>query len=599
MKLTKITIKNLRCIEDESFDLYDLTTLIGPNNCGKSVVIRAIEIFLNQERPHEDEWNENNREASIVIEGLFTDIKEEERDIPGIASLVYNAQIRLKLTITKTDKNPEFNYEAFIREENIDGWSENWSPLSDTIKEIAQTLEISGTVWRNKGKKERVREYIRKNRADLITYGEAGWTDEGISITVALQQGLPRAEIIPAVKDAREEGQVTQKKNIFKDLLDGKIYPEIEKTEVYQTMTSAAGQLQEKLRDENDEDLAELVNVSTDLSNRMKGVIDLKVLFRLDPPDIKKILGSSAKIKLSDGTETQIQHQGHGAQRAFIYSLIDYMATQKSAREGLCRPVILLFEEPEIYMHPQLLRLLKNSLKLVAQREQWQVLISTHSPIMIEVADNPKSLIILRRENESRRIIKTQLQDDPFSDITGEINERDMLRASLDFHPTVCEVFFAKHAVLVEGDSEKAIFQYADKILKSMGHANIKHEDVTIVSCGGKWTILPIARLLNAFQIPYKVIHDMDRKGMSAEELAQKRAIDPYKANEKIKDIAGEENIFVIEDTLEDILFEEEDKKSKDKPYTAWVKIKTILENNDLDNYEVIKNMFKFVYNLS
>ena len=90
-------------------------------------------------------------------------------------------------------------------------------------------------------------------------------------------------------------------------MLDDKIYPELEKTEVYQKMTSAADQLQDKLQDETDEDFSEIFNLSTDLSSRMKSVIDLKVLFRLDPPDIKKILGSSAKIKLSDGTETQIQ----------------------------------------------------------------------------------------------------------------------------------------------------------------------------------------------------------------------------------------------------------------------------------------------------
>ena len=57
--------------------------------------------------------------------------------------------------------------------------------------------------------------------------------------------------------------------------------------------------------------------------------------------------------------------------------------------------------------------------------------------------------------------------------------------------------------------------------------------------------------------------------------------------------------MFVVEDTLEDIIFDEEDKKSKDKPYNAWIKVKSIIENNELENYYILKQLFEFAYNLN
>ncbi|MFN9969717.1 MAG: AAA family ATPase, partial [Phycisphaerae bacterium] len=43
MRLCRIAIRNFRCIESIEIRPLDYTTLIGPNNGGKSSVLRAIE----------------------------------------------------------------------------------------------------------------------------------------------------------------------------------------------------------------------------------------------------------------------------------------------------------------------------------------------------------------------------------------------------------------------------------------------------------------------------------------------------------------------------------------------------------------------------
>lgn len=599
MRLSRITVQNLGCIKNETFDVYDFTTLIGPNNTGKSTVLRAIEILLNQEKPDLEEWNADQKGEPIVIKGIFTDVTETERDIPGIAGLVYEGQIQLRLTIAKGEKSPDLHYDAYVREEHIEGWSDSWRTLSEEIKQIAEDLRITSQTWRTQANKERIREGVRKKRPDLVEYGDPVWTDEGISIKEALLQGLPRAELVPAVKDAQDEQQLTQKRNIFREILEDKIYPAIEQTDEYTTIVSKAEDLSSKLKAEGDEGLEEVSVVSSTISAKAQSVLDLRVLFRLEPLDIRRVIGSSARIRLSDGTETPVHLQGHGAQRTLIYALIDYVASQRAQRGEWDRPIVLLFEEPELFIHPQLMRTLTASLRNVSKRERWQVVMSTHSPVLVDVSENPRALVILRRDDETREIIKTQLQEDPFVEAEGDIDERMMLRAAIDFHPTVCEVFFARNAILVEGDSEVALFRHSRKVLNMMKCEDVCPEHTTVVSCAGKWTILPIARLLQAFQIPFKIIHDLDRKGLSDEQLKRKPAIHPFKANARLRELAGAHKVFVIQDTLEDILFaDDETKISKDKPYNAWRRLQEIIEQNKLDDFPVLKDMFRFAYGI-
>lgn len=597
MRLAEFEIQNFRGIESEKFTIYDFTTFIGPNNSGKSTVLRAIQIFLNQDKPEEEEWHAKHSGDPIIMIGRFTEITEIERNIQGISSLVYNNEIKLKLTITKAPKTPELNYTAYIREEHINGWSDTWGAIAPEIKAIAESLGFDGKAWRTKANQERIRQYIRDNKKELITYGDPDWTDEGISINEALQQGLPSVEIVPAVKDAKDEGQLTQRKNIFAEILEDSILPEVEATPEYASIMEKADTLSKRMTTtEEDGSLTETRKISSEISSTASEVIDLKVLFRLDPPDIKKAIKGGARIRLSDGTETPVDFQGHGAQRTLIYALIRYIAGQRAKMEQRTRPKILLFEEPELYVHPQLLRILRQSLKDLSELDDWQVIVTTHSPVMVYVADIPQSLIIMRRNKGC--IEAMQLERDPFENEEGDISERNILRATLDFHPSVCEAFFADQALLVEGDSERAILNFAKDVSPKLINVQVNDvENTTIVSCSGKWTILPIARLLKEFGIPCKVIHDMDRKGLTNEQLEQKHSFHPFKVNSRIVSTVGQENVYVVEDTLEDILFPAGHQSiSKDKPFTAWKRMKEILDNNELDKMAMLSELFLFAF---
>ncbi len=176
-------------------------------------------------------------------------------------------------------------------------------------------------------------------------------------------------------------------------------------------------------------------------------------------------------------------------------------------------------------------------------------------------------------------------------------NEREALRAALDFHPTVAEAFFAERIVLVEGDTELAVLKHSKGIHELYLIESGKYLDTTVVSCGGKWTIPAVARVLKAFGLSFRVIHDFDKKGRDEEQLEDLSSIDPFCANEKIREAAGDIEIYKVDDTFENVLWPDEDVKASNKPYRAWQKIKEIIDNNQISEYPILKEIFEFVYN--
>ena len=91
MKLTKVRIKNYKCIHDSTeFDIDDITCLVGKNESGKTAILEALDKFNPFDTaPRFDRLNdypvENNRTENDVVEVTFSfeqkDIDEIEKSI--------------------------------------------------------------------------------------------------------------------------------------------------------------------------------------------------------------------------------------------------------------------------------------------------------------------------------------------------------------------------------------------------------------------------------------------------------------------------------------------------------------------------------------
>ncbi len=291
MKLTRIKIRNLRCIEEVELRPKDYTSLIGPNNAGKSTVLRAIEIFLDQLIPSLDEWRSGHENEPIVIEGDFDSIQEWERKKPGISSLVYQDRIQLRMSVFapnthRENEKTEIVYESFKPEETIVGWpaDDRWGGLDPAISALATGVGIDGKTFRSVANKEKVRTLVRERLPDRVTVGAPRWTSEGVSIPAALQQAIPEVQLIPAIRDP-EKDAAPGAKTSFGLLLKTIIVPALSTSDEYNRLLSAVADLQGKLRSEGEDQLPAIRELAEDISNRLSALITAKVSLSMDPPD--------------------------------------------------------------------------------------------------------------------------------------------------------------------------------------------------------------------------------------------------------------------------------------------------------------------------
>jgi len=128
-------------------------------------------------------------------------------------------------------------------------------------------------------------------------------------------------------------------------------------------------------------------------------------------------------------------------------------------------------------------------------------------------------------------------------------SEKNYFKVLNEFNPERNEAFFAKKAMLVEGPSEKMGFP---SIAKKLG-VDLYAHGVSIIECGGKPNIPFFTKVLNAFGIPYMVVHDNDP---IEEGETDKESIRHFKLNQTIESAVDSKLgvIVLMDPEFEDIL---------------------------------------------
>ena len=188
------------------------------------------------------------------------------------------------------------------------------------------------------------------------------------------------------------------------------------------------------------------------------------------------------------------------------------------------RRFVLLIEEPELYLSPHVQRHLFRLLRVLAQRGN-QILYSTHAPVFLSV-DRIEELALVRHTSDEGT---TLFQPEP-------LEEAEAFRVLSEFDTDRAELFLARAALLVEGRTEKLTFPLVFGALE----VEPDKEGILILECGGKGNIPLFARICNACDIPYVVVHDRDApKG--ARPVESERIV-----NQQILDVAGRRRTVVL-----------------------------------------------------
>ncbi len=602
MKIRRLEIKNFRGIGSASIDIEDFTTFIGPNNIGKSTILHALHLLLDNKRPTIDDWpNKTPSEDTMLIACEFRDLEEWEKKKPAISGLLDGDSLKVRMEAKWKGEEISYEYSVYCTVENYPWTKLNFTEAKkhELIRPCFEALKIS----RAEEFKQRVAEveaHFKKHYPEHVET-KLDWTVK--KFPNSLQQAVPHVMYVPACFKIEDDLKANSS-SPFAFLFANRIFPIVKNDVTYRDYIEKAAFLQKKLKGQAEDGsvMEGLGETLSKFSNTLNQILDFdsRVRLAIGEIEIEPLFMKAATFLIDEEFESSLAYQGSGVQRALAFAMLESNAAHAATVEGGERAVIVLYEEPELYIHPHLMRRLKHALVDRTSSPKWQVICSTHSPFLISLADKPKSLKLLRKDAYNKRLVY-QLPDGVFEK-DGNYDEREILRATLDFHPTVCEGLFAKRVVLVEGATEVAVFQMAAELLEKLQLESSIVRDTTIIAAGGKWTIPAIAKVLNSLGIEYRIIHDMDKKGLSDAELEKLSHINPYRANKKIAQVAGANKIFVVEDTFEHVIWDMdhgEIASSKDKPYNSWKRLRDYVDGKqNLTDASVqkLREIFSFAF---
>jgi hypothetical protein len=207
-------------------------------------------------------------------------------------------------------------------------------------------------------------------------------------------------------------------------------------------------------------------------------------------------------------------------------SVID--AIESCCARGLSG-LLLLIEEPELYLRPQAQRYLYRLLREFSLSGN-QAIYSTHSPAFLNVARLDELVFVERLPQTGTRA----LQPEP-------VSADEDFRVMTEFDAARSELFLARAVVLVEGLTEKLVLPF---VFSAVGY-DADREAISIIECGGKPNIPLFVRICRATGIPFVVVHDSDRR-TSGRLAAAEQAL-----NALIADTAGEKRVVVLDPDFE------------------------------------------------
>lgn len=463
MRIVRFSVNNFRCIEgglDQNAVTFDGSYTIfifGQNNVGKSSFLKAYKAYY-------DNGVEAN-DFSFVPEG------EPKKDVEMELWL----QIEEGLDKEHIDavSNGKYNSLAAFLDSGILKVKRVWSG-----PRVAKNFTIDPSTG----------EWIEKN------YG-------GIGLDGVFQSLLPKPLFVQAMPT--EEQVKTVVNEILKEVANARLTKEqIQELEAAQATIK---DLQDKVYDrESIDEYQRLVNERfSQLFDSYKIEIDDGVS-RLKYTHDK--LGKDFEIDFKhteNDQSTDYTKMGHGAVRMAIFLLM--LMRDKLQGQGLSQKTYLvLFEEPELFLHPKLTKKLRQLIYDVSAADMpFQVLCASHSPQMIDMTKDHTSLVrMVKKIGESHlyQIVKDDLKT---SEQTTQEQIKQKVHEVLRLNPFVCESFYADEVVLVEGDTEAVMWRaYLQEFNPS--------KDIFVVNCGTCNNIPFYQKIFSKFNITYSVICDTD-----------------------------------------------------------------------------------------
>lgn len=354
MKLIGFSVKDYRSIQKAyKLPLSDYTVIVGPNNEGKSNILRALALCLTS-----------------LLSNRLSPLR-----IPASRNL---------RDIERFDYEWERDYPVNLQTKNPDGKSEftlEFELSQDELDEFLRKIRIKLTT----NLKIKLSINSRRPKIEVLMNGKSKKTlNDKLSKVIEFIDQRILLQYIPAIRTSDLATNIV-------DVLLSQEFSALESKPEYKEIFESLAKLQQPI----------IKSISKSLKDTISGFIpdvkDVKVKYR---DSYARHLSAWCEIVINDGTETSLQMKGDGIISLTAISLLRYVSNRGAFEKGL----ILLVEEPESHLHPNAIHNLKTVLYEISKTNQ--VIITTHSPIMIDRTNINNNIIVQKgKASEAKKIV--------------------------------------------------------------------------------------------------------------------------------------------------------------------------------------------------
>lgn len=504
MILKTIILKNFRGYNGEHrIDVSSgITALIGKNDAGKSTLLEALDIFYGDSKPELSDLNIYAKDREMVFGAVFSDLpKTVSVDTSATTSLPEEYLVNKDGDFEVVIKYPCTSSTVGKPEQNIRCLHPTADQYANLLTLKLAELKTVGKALGVKSKDERVNNLWRKaiwaNSPKLEIKDVELKIDEFDTKAKAIYTSIE--SLFPQFFLFRVDRQTSDGDAEAKDPMQLAV-KEAQK-EFQPDIQALIVKIQGRVDEVAARALEKLKEMDATLADSLK-------------PELKKAPSWSFDYKINDDRGVSLNKRGSGTRRLVLLNFFRAEAERKSQRGS--GSIIYAIEEPETSQHPNNQEMIIDSLLELSQDATRQVIITSHSPHLVEKLPQ-ESVRFIEFDNASKN---TAIE----SDTSGLMKAAE----SLGIHSKQ-KFGSAKAIVLVEGRSDDYFLSHASKTLKASGDITEDHignHKVEILSAGGSGNVAFWVQktTLESLGLPFFVFLDSDRL----------LAADPQTKNEKL-----------------------------------------------------------------
>lgn len=475
--IKKLKIKNFGCIgaEPVELDIDNIVILVGPNNAGKSTILKAYEAVTDCLKLEQDDF--------------------------------HNKQILV-------DNYPEVEVHSVAVEENKPGdeWCTDQGDSTFLIKEK--------WTWKGSNKEpERVGFNVELDR--WAQKGDQEKMPWGMNNVAKARRPKPHRVNTFDDPDVQSKAITSLLKSLLEESIQSIKENDGDEKTKYETLVESLKSLRDSSKVTQQESIQGLEGSANEIISKIFPSHELKISAPESSAPIKiDLLGNEFSIEMGPigGLTFPLEKQGSGSRRTALWTILKLLADKgvraKNAgprAQAHHEPVgpntahVLLLDEPEVSLHPKATEIARDVLYSLPENKNWQIMVATHSPSFIDLTKDHTTIIRVDKSQEDH--IQTTTLFKPESAQLDE-NDKENLKLINLFDSHISEAFFGGKVLVVEGDTEYSAFNYIKN--RELESGNDCYHDLSIIRARGKVTVASMMKVLNHFGKEYYALHDTD-----------------------------------------------------------------------------------------